>query len=43
MREALAIEAVTAFKFQLEQLLLDEEAKLAHLGDELDQIESALQ
>lgn len=43
MRQALAIEAGTAIKFQLEQQLLDEEAKLAHLGDELDRLESALQ
>lgn len=43
MKKAVAIEAGTAVKFQLEQQLLDEEAKLAHLGDELDKIESALQ
>ncbi|MBP5971264.1 caspase family protein [Brasilonema sp. CT11] len=43
MRDALAIEAVTAVKFQLEKQLLDEEAQLARLGDELDEIEQALQ
>ncbi|BAY07555.1 caspase family protein [Calothrix sp. NIES-2098] len=43
MRQALAIEAGTAVKFQLEQQLLNEEAKLAHLGDELDRLESELQ
>lgn len=43
MRQALAIEAGTAVKFKLEQQLLNEEAKLAHLGDELDRLESALQ
>jgi hypothetical protein len=43
MRSDLAIEAGTAVKFQLEQQMLDEEAKLAHLSNELDQIESALQ
>lgn len=43
MTKAVAIEAVTAVKFQLEQQVLDEEAKLAHLSDDLDKIESALQ
>ncbi|BAY19991.1 peptidase C14 caspase catalytic subunit p20 (plasmid) [Anabaenopsis circularis NIES-21] len=43
MRADLAIEAGTAVKFQLEQQLLDEESKLAHLSDELERIESALQ
>ncbi|WP_375505192.1 hypothetical protein [uncultured Nostoc sp.] len=43
MTKAVAIEAGTAVKFQLEQQLLDEEAKLAHLSNELDKIESALQ
>jgi hypothetical protein len=43
MKKAVAIEAGTAVKFQLEQQLLDEEAKLAHLNDELDKIESAMQ
>lgn len=43
MRSDLAIEAGTAVKFQLEQQMLDEEAKLAHLSNELDQFESALQ
>ncbi|MCF2148668.1 hypothetical protein IQ276_019990 [Desmonostoc muscorum LEGE 12446] len=43
MRANLAIEAGTAVKFQLEQHLLDEEAKLANLSNELDQIESALE
>ncbi|MEH2444913.1 MAG: hypothetical protein V7K18_03735 [Nostoc sp.] len=43
MKKAVAIEADTAVKFQLEQQLLDEEAKLAHLGDELDKMEFALQ
>ncbi|OUL26595.1 hypothetical protein BV372_26720 [Nostoc sp. T09] len=43
MRQGLAIEAGTAIKFQLEQQLLQEEAKLAHLGDELDRLESVLQ
>ncbi|MEH1904817.1 MAG: hypothetical protein V7L04_26300 [Nostoc sp.] len=42
-KKAIAIEAATAVKFQLEQQLLDEEAKLAYLSDELDKIESALQ
>ncbi|MEH2361435.1 caspase family protein [Nostoc sp.] len=43
MKKAVAIEAGTAVKFQLEQQLLDEEAKLAYLSDELDKLESALQ
>ena len=43
MKKAVAIEAGTAVKFQLEQQLLDEEAKLAYLSDELDKIEFALQ
>ncbi|MBD2614680.1 caspase family protein [Nostoc punctiforme FACHB-252] len=43
MRADLAIEAGTAIKFQLEQQLLDEEAKLANLSDELEKIESALE
>ncbi|NMG09307.1 caspase family protein [Brasilonema sp. UFV-L1] len=43
MRDALAIETGTAVKFQLEKQLLDEEAQLARLGDELDEIEQVLQ
>lgn len=43
LRADLAVEAGTAVKFQLEQQLLDEEAKLAHLGDELAKIEFVLQ
>ncbi|NMG20531.1 caspase family protein [Brasilonema bromeliae] len=43
MRDALAIETGTAVKFQLEKQLLNEEAQLARLGDELDEIEQALQ
>lgn len=43
MREALVIEAGTAVKFQLEQQLLNEEADLAHLSNEMEQIESVLQ
>ncbi len=43
MKKAVAIEAATAVKFQLEQQLLDEETKLAHLSDELEKLESALQ
>ncbi|MEH2297154.1 hypothetical protein [Nostoc sp.] len=43
MKKAVAIEAGTAVKFQLEQQLLDEETKLTHFSDELDKIESALQ
>jgi hypothetical protein len=42
MRTDLALETATAIKFQLEQQLLDEEARLAHLGAELDAIEQAL-
>jgi hypothetical protein len=42
MRADLAIEAGTAVKFQLEQQLLDEEAKLARISNELDEIEKAL-
>ncbi len=43
MRAVLAIETGTAVRFQLEKQLLDEEAQLARLGDELDEIEQALQ
>ncbi|MEH1941292.1 MAG: hypothetical protein V7L01_13885 [Nostoc sp.] len=43
MRKAVAIEAATAVKFQLEQQLLDEQIKLAHISAELDKLESALQ
>ncbi|MDZ7991009.1 MAG: hypothetical protein RM022_025985 [Nostoc sp. EfeVER01] len=43
MKKAVAIEAGTAVKFQLEQQLLDEETKLAHLNEELEKLESALQ
>jgi Caspase domain len=43
MRAALGIEAGTAVQFQLEQQLLDEEAQLARLGDELDLCESNIQ
>ncbi len=43
IKKAVAIEAGTAVKFQLKQQLLDKEAKLAHLSDELDKIESALE
>ena len=43
MREALVIEAGTAVKFQLEQQLLNEEANIAHLSNEMEQIESMLQ
>jgi hypothetical protein len=42
MKADWTIEAGSAVKFQLEQQLLDEEARLAHLGDELDAIEQAL-
>lgn len=42
MRADFAIETATAVKFQLEQQLLDEEARLAHLGAELDAVEQAL-
>ncbi|MEH2156745.1 hypothetical protein [Nostoc sp.] len=43
MKKAVAIEDGRAVKFPLEQQLLDEEAKLASLSDELDKIESTLQ
>lgn len=43
MQADLAIEAGTAVKFQLEKQLLHEEARLARLGDELDEIEEVLQ
>ncbi len=43
MKKAVAIEAATAVKFQLEQQLLDDQTKLAHLSDELDKIEPGLQ
>ncbi|MBO1058258.1 MAG: caspase family protein [Dolichospermum sp. JUN01] len=43
MRKALAIEAGTAVKFQLEEQLLNEEANLAHLSKDMEQIESKLQ
>lgn len=43
MQADLAIEAGTAVKFQLEKQLLYEEARLARLGDELDEIEEVLQ
>ncbi len=43
MRDALVIETGTAVRFQLEKQLLDEEAQLARLADELDEIEQALQ
>lgn len=42
MKADWTIEAGSAVKFQLEQQLLDEEARLAHLGAELDAIEQAL-
>jgi hypothetical protein len=42
MKVDCAIEAGSAVKFQLEQQLLDEEARLAHLGAELDAVEQAL-
>ncbi len=42
MKADCAIEAGSAVKFQLEQQLLDEEARLAHLGAELDAVEQAL-
>jgi hypothetical protein len=42
-RKDLSIEAGTAVKFQLEQQLLDEEAQLAHLSNQLDEIESVSQ
>ncbi|MEH1811728.1 MAG: hypothetical protein V7K26_10305 [Nostoc sp.] len=43
MKKAVAVEAGTVVKFQLEQQLLDEEVKLAYLNDELYKLESALQ
>ncbi len=43
IREDLAIEAGTTAKFQLEQQVLQEEAKLGSLEYELDEIEKALQ
>ena len=43
MRTALAIETSVTIKFQLEQQLLDGEAQLARLGDELEEIERTLQ
>lgn len=43
LREALAIEAGTAVKFQLEKQLLEEEAQLTRLSGELDKLESSLQ
>lgn len=42
MKTDWTIEAGSAVKFQLEQQLLDEEAKLAHLGAKLDDLEQAL-
>ncbi len=42
MRKELAIEVGTAVKFQLEQQLLDEEAKLSQLAAALDEIEQKL-
>lgn len=42
MKADWTIEAGSAVKFQLEQQLLDEQARLAHLGAELDAIEQAL-
>ncbi|MBM0740420.1 hypothetical protein JOY44_02110 [Phormidium sp. CLA17] len=42
MRKDLAIEVGTAVKFQLEQQLLDEEAKLSQLAVELGEIEQKL-
>lgn len=43
LRAALAIEAGTVVQFQLEQEVLNEEAKLAWLVDEIEKIETALQ
>ncbi|MEH2223496.1 hypothetical protein [Nostoc sp.] len=43
MKKAVAIEAATAVKFQLEQQFLDEQTKLAHVSADLDKLESALQ
>jgi hypothetical protein len=42
MRKDLAIEVATAVKFQLEQQLLEEEAKLSQLAVELSEIEQKL-
>lgn len=42
MKTDLAIEAGSAVKFQLDQQLLDEEARLSHLGAKLDAVEQAL-
>lgn len=42
MRAAFAIEAGSAVRFQLEQQLLEEEARLAHLGERLDAIDELL-
>jgi len=42
MRSSLAIVVSTAIQFQLEQELLNEEATLAHLSDQLDMIERDL-
>jgi hypothetical protein len=43
LKADLAIETSTAIRFQLEQQLLQENAKLSELGDEIDKIELALQ
>jgi hypothetical protein len=43
MRKDLAIQTSVTITFQLEQQLLDEEAQLARLGDELEEIERRLQ
>ncbi|AFY35992.1 hypothetical protein Cal7507_5670 [Calothrix sp. PCC 7507] len=43
MGKDLAIEAGTAVRFHLEQQLLDEKARLAHLNNEMDELESVLQ
>jgi hypothetical protein len=42
LRSALAIEAGTSIKFQLEKELAEEEAQLARLLEDLDQIERAI-
>ncbi|MBO1058259.1 MAG: GUN4 domain-containing protein [Dolichospermum sp. JUN01] len=42
MREALVIEASTVVKFQLEEQLLNEEAHLADLSKEMEQVENKL-
>jgi hypothetical protein len=42
LRSALAIEAGTLIKFQLEKELAEEEAQLAQLSEELDQIEQTI-